>query len=104
MNAALTAVKVFTNMIYPQRCYLCGVDIEAFSNEYLCPDHRRLIHLIEESFCSVCGKKLYTISGDEYRCARCREEKRWFERGYTVAIYEDSIRSLIHAFKYAIRI
>ena len=88
------------NLIYPMRCVVCRADLDPEGALYLCPEHRRGIRFIEESFCSVCGKKLYTLPEDDLVCSNCREVKRYFDHGYTVAIYEEAMQALIHDFKY----
>ena len=88
------------NLIYPMRCVICGEDLDPEGALYLCPEHRRRIHFIEESFCSICGKKLYTLPEDDLICSNCRETKRYFDLGYTTAIYEEIIQTMIHDFKY----
>jgi ComF family protein len=88
------------NIVYPQRCYVCGEDIESYSTEYLCPEHKRMIHLIQDSYCGVCGKKIFSKSDGEMKCYNCRQTERSFDRGYSVSVYEESIKTMIHAYKY----
>jgi len=100
VNTAVFWYKNFLNLIYPMRCVACGEDLDPWSAHYLCTEHCRRIHLIEESACSICGRKLYTLPEGDLICANCRKTKRHFDHGYTVAIYEEVIQTLIHDYKY----
>ena len=100
MNNFSKSFKLAANLVYPQRCYLCGNDIESYSTEYLCPEHKRMVHLIQDSYCKICGKKIYAKSDGEMKCYNCRTTKRLFDSGYSVTVYEESIKTLIHAYKY----
>ena len=87
---------LFPSNIY---CISCGSIIDASRKYALCDGCIRLFHWANGRTCEKCGK----ILQDDYAfntCVECRENERFFEKGYTCLQYGLFERELLLSFKY----
>ncbi len=91
------------DLLYPRRCLVCGEDLEPGPSGPLCREHRRAVVLIEDPFCERCGKKMFARATGELICDECRQTRRHFERAFSATLYNDTMKALVHRYKYDMR-
>ena len=119
-KAVKTAGNVAVELLFPQKCPVCGDAIPIENRLYkpelssglleggplmaaydalICRDCRKELALIRDPVCEKCGKQLY--AGDEERlCHDCREKIRSFLSCRCMLIYDELTRDIISAVKY----
>ena len=115
-----TAGSIAVELLFPQKCPVCGDAIPIENRLYkpdlsrglpeggslmaaydalICRDCGKELALIRDPVCEKCGKRLYT--GEEERlCHDCREKIRSFLSCRCVLIYDELTRDIISAVKY----
>lgn len=91
----------FLDLLYPEgiTCYLCGERIRGNDRYGVCYNCINDFVFIKDKYCSCCGKLLET--GDV--CSDCRSFFHYFNRAFSLCVYDGSIKEWIYAFKYGNR-
>ena len=97
MKTLTVIAQNFINMIYPLRCLACGKDIEALDGIRVCGLCLSKIRCNPKPHCVSCGRPVGSASG---LCPGCRRVKFHFDRAFSAYLYEDTLKELIHLFKY----
>ena len=120
-KAVKTAGNVAVELLFPQKCPVCGDAIPIENRLYkpelssglleggplmaaydalICRDCRKELALIRDPVCEKCGKQLYTTGEEERLCHDCREKIRSFSSCRCVLIYDELTRDILSAVKY----
>lgn len=86
------------SFIYPLKCIVCNLSIplEEINNEFLCSRCLAKIRFIMPPLCQKCGKP-----SNSNICFECNTKHNiFFDRAFSIAVYEDVWKELIHLFKY----
>jgi ComF family protein len=92
------------NLFFPDDCRVCGKPLSNVSRIPVC---RACLAqpqpLAAEYFCVQCRTPFQNPAplDEEGRCELCRHGLRGFDAAYSFGAYEDTLRDLIHLFKYA---
>ncbi len=88
-------------LLYPEgvKCCLCGDEIWEGHRHGICNSCISGIEFIRDRYCSRCGKLLE--KGDI--CRDCRSFFHYFDRAYSLCVYEGKVKEWIYAFKYGNR-
>lgn len=89
--------NLILDFLYPKRCPVCH-DIVDTLGQLICEKCRKKLTYIEEPWCMKCGKPLRN-STNEY-CNDCIKNKRNYDEGRSVFLYDDVMRKSIYSFKY----
>jgi len=90
------------NLIYPKNCISCKTGIFDEQNRFfLCDDCFEEIAKNLSPFCLKCGVHLDERETEFGICRQCKKRKFYFDRAYSVCIFEGTIKELIHKFKYS---
>jgi ComF family protein len=90
-------------LIFPDECRICGARLEDASRIPVC---RKCLAapapLNAEYFCAACRTPFANAHplDESGRCALCRLGLNRFDAAYSFGAYEDTLRKLIHLFKY----
>lgn len=95
------------DLLYPRRCEVCDRSLEAkrqSAARWLCDTCLDHLPRIAPPFCQICGESYEGAGTDEFRCGNCADLKLHFD--FAVAPYraEESVRFMVHRFKYQHRI
>lgn len=98
LNLFLKALK---SIIFPYYCCLC----QKYSyNELVCPQCWSKVIFINKPFCTICSKPLLNPILSDYQndliCSECRENKKFFKKSISLALYQDEFKDIIHHFKF----
>lgn len=86
------------DLIYPPRCIVCNNIFEFGTQKFLCDECKNLITPINSKRCEKCSRPVDfgNLCGI---CARTHE-KVFFDKNFSLFIYDDIISDLIHRFKF----
>lgn len=87
----------FLDILYPYRCPACKKIVNSSGFCELC--WKSLI-FIEEPCCFVCGKPIDTTVSKGLICAECLKVRYYFDRSFSVFVYNDTIAKSIFEFKF----
>ncbi len=87
------------DLLYPEgiSCYLCGDKIRGQHSYGVCPVCRKDFIFVGEKSCSMCGKQLDRAG----LCSDCRSFRHYFDRAYSLCVYDGKVKEWIYSFKYA---
>ncbi len=95
--------SAFLDLIYPRRCEGCEAAL-AFgrteASRWLCDECLAALPRIQPPFCSNCGEPYDGAMSDSFRCGNCADTKHHFDFAIAAYMAEDTMRHLIHRFKY----
>lgn len=97
----------FLDLIYPRRCEVCEKSLESgreFAARWLCDSCMDTLPRIAPPFCRLCGEPYDGTFTGEFRCGNCADLKLHFDFAVSAYHAEDSMRTLIHRFKYQRRL
>ncbi|MEE9200983.1 MAG: ComF family protein [Candidatus Brocadiales bacterium] len=89
------------NLLYPMHCSGCWKSLHNEDSKYLCNNCWHGIHYITGTRCPRCGMGLgdYALASRE-GCTECRTKNFRFDAAFSAVYYEDTVKELIHQFKY----
>ncbi len=94
-------LKSLQSIIFPYSCCLCH---QYSFNEPVCKQCWSKVLFINKPFCNICGKPFFNPilleTADYLICEECREEKRFFAKSISLAIYQEEFKEIIHQFKF----
>ena len=86
-------------LAFPDNCILCRAFLGGRHQRQLCPTCLETIQRNVPPFCALCSRHLEQYSDDSL-CSACRGQKRPYDRAWGACVYEETMRKLLHAFKY----
>lgn len=87
------------NLVYPASCQSCGIRTGSW-NENICAGCLKKLKERLPPFCRKCNRQLKGNSEPENICPDCRQSALYFDRAFSVFHYDETLRGLIHNFKY----
>lgn len=88
------------DLLYPLYCLVCFKKIGSKEVFPLCSECFQKIPWNIPPFCNKCGRNLPVELPSENICLACKKERHYFDRAWSVALYEGVIRDCLHKFKY----
>lgn len=92
------------DVIFPPRCITCSVILKEHETLPFCPQCTAGIRFIRSPLCPRCGIPFPYAEGDDHLCGECLVTQRPFAVARAVGLYEDTLLTAIHLFKYRGRI
>lgn len=94
-NAAL-------DLVFPPLCPLCQTRLGDGRRDPLCGDCWERLERLNPPCCQICGRPFMTFepSGEGGRCGECRRRRPPFAYARAATLYNDTVREVIHAFKF----
>ncbi|MBC7764875.1 MAG: ComF family protein [Hyphomonadaceae bacterium] len=96
MKKLLERVK---RLIFVPKCIFCGEVLPLSITVCLCEKCRAQAPFANDKICERCGKPIDMVQGDLI-CKTCRNEKRYFDKGISVFVYEEKPKQAIIRFKF----
>lgn len=101
MKEILTGIA---DLIFPPRCMTCDTVLIEHGPLPFCPQCKAGIHYIHSPLCSLCGIPFPITEGGDHLCGECLITGRTYAVARTVGLYEETLLTAIHLFKYRGRI
>jgi competence protein ComFC len=86
-------------LVFPDNCVLCRTFLNTRHSRQLCGVCMDTIKRNVPPFCLLCSRHLGHYS-DDGLCPSCRNTGRHYDRVWAACFYDETIRSLLHSFKY----
>ncbi len=92
-------ISSLLDILFPVRCVLCGEYILFSSNPFIpvCMDCDFIPTISEKKRCNKCSMPLISEIGI---CMRCRSEIFCFDNNFSLFLYSEKIKELIHQYKF----
>ncbi|MBA4421510.1 MAG: amidophosphoribosyltransferase [Syntrophus sp. (in: bacteria)] len=101
MKEILTGIA---DLIFPPRCTTCDVILKERSRLPFCPHCTAGIRFIRSPLCPRCGIPFTVTEGEDHLCGECLMTQRPYAVARAVGLYEETLLTAIHLFKYQGRI
>jgi len=92
--------QVFRNVIFPECCLGCGAGLKRYSEIAFCQACRQNVNLIQEPFCTTCGKPFDKSAGESHLCSLCLKSRWHFTHARAVVCYRGPVVEAVKNFKY----
>lgn len=89
-------LESFVNLLFPPLCIIC----KEKNINFLCNRCKAKINFIKNNFCARCGTPAEGKITEGAICGKCKTEKTYFVISRSVGVYSDTLKEIIHAFKY----
>ena len=91
------------DLVYPPLCVLCDNKLVSAGERAtrLCAACSRQIKKIRPPYCVMCGRSLQGHTENVDRCWECCGRRCHYDRSWSCALYEGTLREAIHRFKYS---
>jgi ComF family protein len=90
-------IENILDFIYPPRCPICKEIIPWHQEKKICSSCLETLPFIEGPVCERCSKPIYN-ENNKY-CYDCSKKEHNYKKGWSLWLYEEPIKSSIHAFK-----
>ncbi|SHO49475.1 ComF family protein [Anaerocolumna xylanovorans] len=90
-------LETLLDILYPRRCPVCSEIVDK-RGELSCTGCRNRLITVEEPKCKKCGKPLEQET-KEY-CYDCDRRRHYFERGFSLWLYNEDMQKSMADFKY----
>ncbi len=88
------------DLIFPPNCLLCKNFIPISPHDFpVCPRCQNLIKSNRPPFCQRCSRPLSRLSAGLF-CTICQKKNPAFDAAWAACLFNESLRELIHYFKY----
>jgi ComF family protein len=88
------------DLIFPPLCITCGMVLEEHASLPFCPPCTEGIHFIRSPLCPRCGIPFPVAEGNDHLCGECLVTERPYAVARAVGLYEKTLLTAIHLFKY----
>ncbi len=96
-----TLARTGYDLFFPRKCRSCSAAFDEGPSNWICSPCLETIAPIDEAVCGTCGKFLYIdYHVDPYQCGDCLEDPPPYQLLRSFGKYEDTLRNIIHWFKY----
>lgn len=89
--------KHLVNVFFPMECEVCGAGMSAMDETHVCKRCLSTISPVAVPQCIKCGRAI-DRAGEE--CRDCRDRGFHYDTAYSAFRYDDTIRDIIHKFKF----
>lgn len=94
---ALKAINFLVLLIYPYKCPSCK---NIINTEGFCVSCWKKLIFIHKPYCVVCGKPIDIVTEMGLVCGNCLKKKYYFDRTFSVFVYNNTIARAIFEFKF----
>ncbi len=105
MSHLRALIRAAADFLIPSKCLLCATALEIGDPRTICAPCDDALERFEPPWCPRCGAPLPSHAAlshsPAHHCAACRENAFHFDKARAIGAFDDSLRELIHLFKYA---
>lgn len=89
-------LDLILELIFPNKCIVCGKIIEFGRKNFLCAECKDLFKFIDDKRCEKCSRP---IENGEL-CSMCMQKNYCFDKNYSLLVYDELMHDLIVQFKF----
>ena len=98
LKILISILRFLFKTIYPYRCASCKHIVKTSG---FCASCWRKLIFINKPYCIICGRPLYNnVLNNSLVCANCLKHKYYFDRVFSVFVYNKTIAKAIFEFKF----
>ena len=91
---------VLLDILFPERCLGCGIGLKGRQVISYCQACQQDIRIIQEPYCTTCGKPFDKSAGESHLCSYCLKNGWHFTRARAVVYYQTPVAEAVKVFKY----
>lgn len=91
---------ILRGILFPERCLGCGIGLKGRQVISYCQACQQDIRIIQEPYCTTCGKPFDKSTGESHLCSYCLKNGWHFIRARAVVYYQGPIAEAVKLFKY----
>lgn len=88
------------DLVFPRSCVHCGRAVEGGRLRHVCAPCARLLHVVGDPHCTVCGHPFFGELAENRACPHCEALAPVFGEGRTAVLLKGPGRALVHKLKY----
>jgi len=92
--------QALRDILFPERCLGCGTGLKGCQVISFCQTCLQGVRLIQEPFCTTCGKPFGQAAGESHLCGYCLKNRWNFIQARAVVRYQAPITEAVKIFKY----
>lgn len=92
--------RALVDFFFPPLCLVCKRPLASHENVFLCDCCTADLTFIDSPLCCTCGIMFISRAGDDHPCGDCMASPPRFDRARAAGVYDGTLRSAIHQFKY----
>jgi len=92
--------QALLDIIFPERCLGCGIGLKEIRAVSYCQECRQDIRIIQEPYCTTCGRPFVKSAGTSHQCSYCLTSGWYFSRARAVVHYQEPIAEAVKLYKY----
>jgi ComF family protein len=101
----MTLWSGFIDLIYPPRCLVCSqfLDRGLMGRKHVspvCPSCTEGFRMLTHPRCTICARPFGSRTGEDHICESCLRKRPPFKAIEAPYLYEGSLKTVIHRFKY----
>ncbi len=89
------------DILFPQQCLGCGKGLKGYQVISFCETCTRGVRLLQEPFCTICGKPFVKSAGVNHLCSNCLKSRWYFARARAAVFYQEPVSGIVKLFKYS---
>ena len=86
-------------ILYPAVCVLCQIPL-VLEETYLCESCIPKIESLKAPTCLKCARPLPPYGNQRSVCSPCRSERPYYDRGFALVPYQESVKNIFHQIKF----
>lgn len=88
------------DILFPERCLACSTGLRGRQGIAYCATCLQDVRLLQEPFCSKCGKPFEQATGESHLCGYCLKNGWYFKQARAVVRYQPPVTEAVKMFKY----
>lgn len=95
--------RTLIRILYPASCALCQTSL-LIDEFHLCLLCKTRIPVLKDPLCLRCARPLAPFGTRNSVCSSCHSERPYFDRGFSLVEYHDSVKEIFHQIKFGKKI
>lgn len=103
LNAITLELRLYweslVRLLYPAQCAVCQTPL-VINESLICGTCEKQIKPVPETHCLRCVRPLPPFSDHHSVCSHCRSDRPYFDRGFSLILFEEHSKELFHEIKF----
>lgn len=99
-NSRIKLWLTLLDILFPESCLGCGSGLKGRQAVSYCQECLAQIRIIQEPYCTRCGRPFDKSAGGNHLCSRCLTKGWYFSRARAAVCYKGPLAEAVKLFKY----